>query len=104
MEGISGLTGAAPIWSDFMKVAVPELTGGNPSGFARPANVVDRVVCAVSGTDPSEWCPSQRSEIYAADQLPPSKENDLWKKVNVDTWTGLGASQECSGFPRKNSP
>jgi penicillin-binding protein 1C len=98
MEGVTGLTGAAPIWSQFMQFAVQNLTGGNSAPFVRPANIVERVVCALSGTEPSEWCPSQRSDVFAADQLPPSKDNDLWKKVNIDTWTGLRASPECSSF------
>ncbi|HCE16776.1 MAG TPA: hypothetical protein DEQ80_02840 [Anaerolinea thermolimosa] len=98
MEGVSGLTGAAPIWSQFMQFAEQSLTGGNPTPFIRPANIVERVVCAISGTEPSEWCPAQRTEVFAADQLPPSKEEDLWKKVNIDTWTGLRASPQCSGF------
>ena len=98
MQGTSGITGAAPIWAEFMQLAVQALTGGNPTPFVRPANIVERVVCTISGTEPSEWCPSQRSELFAADQQPPSKDNDLWKKVNIDTWTGLRASPACSNF------
>ncbi|BAJ65076.1 transglycosylase domain-containing protein [Anaerolinea thermophila] len=98
MEGVSGVTGAAPIWAQFMQSAVPALTGGNPTPFVKPANVVERVVCAISGTEPSEWCPSQRTEFFAADQLPLPKEEDLWKRAQIDTWTGLRASAACSGF------
>ena len=98
MEGTSGLTGAAPIWSQFMQIAEPMVSGGNPSNFVRPANIVERVICSISGAEPSEWCPSQRPEIFAADQPPLTKENDLWKKVNIDTWTGLRASPACSNF------
>jgi penicillin-binding protein 1C len=98
MNGVSGLTGAAPIWADFMTYAEQVLTGGKVTPFSRPAGIVERVVCAETGVEPSEWCPTQRSEVFAADQLPPSKDSDLWKKVDVDTWTGLASSQECSGF------
>jgi len=98
MNGVTGLTGAAPVWAEFLTYAEQVLTGGNVTPFSRPAGVVERVICAESGTEPSEWCPSQRSEVFAADQLPPGKENDLWKKVTIDTWTGLAASPECSGF------
>ena len=68
MENTTGLTGAAPIWSEFMKKAVPTITGDKPSSFFRPAGVIDRVICEVSGTEPSEWCPGQRSEFFAADR------------------------------------
>ncbi len=60
--------------------------------------MVDRVVCALSGTEPSEWCPTQRNEVFANDQLPPKKDNDLWQKIDIDTWTGLKASSACSEF------
>jgi membrane peptidoglycan carboxypeptidase len=95
MQHSTGLTGAAPIWSAFMQYAVPRLTNGETHAFTRPAGVVDRVVCEVSGAEPSEFCPSQRTEIFAYDQLPPARENDLWKKVWLDTWTGLKASAAC---------
>ncbi|HNT23122.1 MAG TPA: transglycosylase domain-containing protein [Anaerolineales bacterium] len=98
MQNTSGLTGAAPIWASFMQNAVQRLTGGNPTPYQRPAGIVDRVVCAVSGTEPSQWCPSQRAEIYAADQPPLPKEQDLWAKVPLDTWTNLRASAACADF------
>ncbi len=98
MVDTTGVTGAAPIWAQFMQAAIQQLTGGNPTPFSRPPGIVERVVCAVSGTEPSEWCPQQRSEFFAADQLPLPKEDDLWQKVSVDTWTGLKASSACSDF------
>jgi hypothetical protein len=72
-----------------MQFAVPHLTGNNPASFQRPAGIEERVICAISGTEPSENCPEQRSEYFAQGQPPLSKENDLWKKARVDTWTGL---------------
>ncbi len=98
MVNTTGLTGAAPIWAEAMQMAIQQLTGGNPSGFVRPVGVVDRVVCAISGTEPSEWCPEQTTEIFAADQPPLPADDDLWTEVLVDTWTGLRASPECSEF------
>jgi penicillin-binding protein 1C len=98
MQDTTGLTGAAPAWSAFMQTAVQAITGGNPTPFSRPAGIVEYVVCTVSGTQPSEWCPSQRSEIFAADQPPLPKEADLWQRVTVDTWTELKASPACADF------
>lgn len=98
MENTTGLTGAAPIWARFMEQAVPVVSGGNPAGFSRPAGIVDRVICKVSGTEPSEWCTEQTTEIFAADQLPLSRDNDLWRQARIDTWSGLLASAECSDF------
>jgi len=98
MQNTTGLTGAAPIWSQFMKAAVPQITGGNPTAFVRPAGVLDRVICRDSGTEPSEWCSQQRTEVFAYDQLPASKDNDLWKKVRIDTWTGHTATTACPDY------
>jgi len=98
MVNTSGLTGAAPIWSEFMQTAVPQISGGNPAPLSRPGGVVDHVICAISGTLPSEWCPLQRTETFAADQPPLPREEDLWQRLEIDTWTGLRASQECSEF------
>jgi penicillin-binding protein 1C len=98
MINTSGVTGAAPIWSQFMQFAVPTITAGKPNPFSRPPGIVDRVICSVSGIEPSEFCPSQRSEVFAADQPPLPKKDDLWQKVNIDTWTGLRVSAACSDF------
>ncbi len=101
MVNTSGLSGAAPIWAEFMVTAVQQLTGGNPSPFPRPAGIVERVVCAVSGTEPSQWCPNQMTEVYASDQLPPLPSEDLWQKLLLDTWTNLTASPECPDYTKE---
>jgi penicillin-binding protein 1C len=98
MRETSGLTGAAPIWSQFMQLAISRLTGNNPGSFSQPGGILEHVICAVSGTEPSEWCPEQKIEIFAADQLPLPADQDLWQKAVLDTWTGLRASQECPDF------
>ena len=98
MQNTSGLTGAAPVWAQFMQAAIQQVTGGNPSPFSRPAGIVEYAICSVSGTLPSQWCPNQRTEIFAADQPPLPKEEDLWQKIDLDTWTGLKASSACSEF------
>lgn len=98
MQSTTGLTGAAPIWSSVIQSAVSILTGGNPTPFVRPANIVEKVICSISGTEPSEWCPTQRSEIFAGDQPPLPASQDLWRKTKLDTWTNLEASSFCSDF------
>ncbi len=101
MNDVSGLTGAAPIWSQFMQAAIQQLTGGSPTPFNRPSGIVDRVICEVSGAEPSEWCPDQRVEIFASDQLPLPSSQDLWSKVVFDTWTGFRASAACQDFTKE---
>jgi penicillin-binding protein 1C len=99
MENTSGLTGAAPIWNAFMQAAVPELTAGQPAPFVRPTGISEQVICAISGTVPSEWCPSHRTELFALDQPPLPQEQDLWREVMVDGYSLELVSAECSQFP-----
>jgi hypothetical protein len=40
-------------------------------------------------------------EYFASDQLPAPKEEDLWKEVDIDTWTGLKASAACGEMTKK---
>ena len=87
-----------PIWAEFMTFAVYRLTGGNPTPFFRPEGIVQHTICTVSGTQPSRWCPSQREEYFAFDQPPLPNEYDLWTEAEIDGWTLLLASPECSQF------
>ena len=98
MVNTTGLSGAAPIWSQFMQAAIPQVTAGNPSPFVRPQGIMDKVICAISGTEPSKYCPQQRSELFAVDQPPQPSKDDLWKEEIIDTWTGLRATQACDQF------
>lgn len=103
MQNTTGLSGAAPIWNRVMTAAAPRFSGGsgaagNPSQFSRPAGVVEMVICEISGTTPSQWCPRQRTELFAIDQPPLPADQDLWRQVRIDTWTGLLASPACSEF------
>jgi membrane peptidoglycan carboxypeptidase len=96
MLNTTGVTGAGPIWAEFMTYAINHLTNGNPTPFTVPAGVEQHTICTVSGTQPSQWCPNQSEEYFAADQPPLSADHDLWRQVDFDTWTGLLASPECT--------
>lgn len=100
MVGTSGLSGAAPIWSQFMEFAVPYITNGAPTPFTRPAGIVDKIVCRLSGTEPSNFCQSQYTEVFAFDQLPLPHGYDLARRVPIDLWTGYQASDACDGPTR----
>ncbi len=98
MQDTTGLSGAAPIWAEVMQQGIQQLTGGNPTGFSKPAGIIERVICSVSGTEPSKYCPSQRSEYFAADQPPQPSDQDLWEEVVVDTWTNKLWTSECTDY------
>ncbi len=101
MQNTTGLSGAAPIWNAYMQAAVPYLTAGQPEGFGRPDGLIDRVVCTISGAEPSEWCPDDRIEVFAADQPPLPKEQDLWQETWIDTYSLELASGECLDFAKE---
>ena len=64
MVNTTGLSGAAPIWSQFMQTAVPYESGGNPTPFNRPAGIVDKVICTMSGTEPSNGAKAASATKY----------------------------------------
>ena len=103
MVNSSGLSGAAPIWSQFMEFAVPYLTNGAPTPFIRPDGIVDKVVCRLSGTEPSSFCGSQITEVFAFDQLPLPPSQDLASRITVDVWTGYQASDACDGPSKEDT-
>jgi penicillin-binding protein 1C len=76
MNGTTGLTGAAPIWHAFLERALEDQS---PKDFQRPAGIVEKEICADTGTEPSVYCPAERRqrELYAKDQPPPGPEDDL---------------------------
>jgi hypothetical protein len=99
MINTSGLSGAAPIWSQFMQYAVPYVTNNNPSPFSIPAGITETVICNTSGTEPSQWCRGgQRSEFFASGQPPLPRSQDLLTRTTIDTWTGLIAGNACEEF------
>jgi hypothetical protein len=98
MENISGVAGAGPIWSQVMQAALPLIRPEGPSGFPRPETITEHIICAESGAEPSEWCPSERVEFFAADQPPLPEEKDLWQKPWIDSFSLLLASAACPEF------
>jgi len=95
MEHTTGVSGAAPIWAAFMQAAEQQMTGSNPAPFGRPPGITDKVICAISGTEPSEFCPQQRAEVFASDQPPLPAKEDLWQRARIDSWSGLYAAEAC---------
>lgn len=99
MVNTTGLTGAAPIWSSFMQYAVPIVSNNAPTSFSIPAGITEKIICSVSGAEPSNWCRGgQRSEFYASDQPPLPPSQDLLRQTKIDTWSGLIAGDACKDY------
>ncbi len=67
MIGVNGITGAAPIWHNYM---VRALAAVPPSDFVRPAGLVDRVVCSTDGGLANPW-DHGISELFLAEAPAP---------------------------------
>ena len=72
MNGVSGVSTAAPIWKAFMVRAHENLP---VQSFAPPPGVVQMTVCADTGTLAGSDCEHPRQEYFKSDQLPPSPQN-----------------------------
>jgi penicillin-binding protein 1C len=85
MEQVSGITGAGPIWHDFMETA---LLGRPALAFERPDGVVQREVCTLSGKLPTSTCP-YRSVEWFIEGTEPSEADDWYQQLRIDSATGL---------------
>jgi membrane carboxypeptidase/penicillin-binding protein PbpC len=89
MVHVSGISGAGPIWHDFMDWA---LKGVPPSAFVRPEGLVEAEVCALSGQRPTEQCPHRRREWFI-EGTEPAQDCDIHQSFQIDAATGLLASE-----------
>jgi hypothetical protein len=96
MNNTSGVTGAAPIWHNFMEAAL----AGHATPFSRPQGIIERQICAISGTEPSEFCPPDqvRTELFDTRRPPLPRERDLVQRTYLDPWTGLRQTAECARY------
>lgn len=92
MNSIGGISGAGPIWYNFMEQAHQSLPIRD---FVRPPTIVELEICADSGTIPSEVCPQRRQEVFFQDQPPLGPEHDIHQLVEIDRNTGLLANEFC---------
>lgn len=92
MDHISGVTGAGPVWHNFMEEALAETP---PREFIRPEGIETIEICADSGTIPSQVCPRKKLEIFAAGQGPLGPEHDIHQMIRIDRTTGQLATEFC---------
>ena len=84
MRQVNGLTGAAPIWAQFMRAV---LTGRPEKGFTRPPGLVQVEVCQLSGLLPTSACPYRREEWFLQGTQPKGYDT-FYKIVSIDPLTG----------------
>ena len=98
MRAVNGLTGAAPIWAEFMRTV---LNGQPEHSFTRPPGLVQVEICSFSGLLPTPACPYRRLEWFI-DGTQPTRPDSIFHQVEVDTATGLLANEQTPA-ERKSS-
>ena len=96
MYKVSGITGAGPIWHDFMEAA---LANRPPRAFERPDGLVEAEVCDSSGLLATPLCPRRHMELFLAG-TEPLRADDSYQALAVDGASGLLWSEGCRG-PRE---
>jgi 1A family penicillin-binding protein len=93
MEHISGVTGAGPLWYNFMERA---LAGTPVRDFVEPPRMQWVEVCNESGLLPTDPCPAghRRREIFLAERAPTQKDS-VWQKIKIDKTNNLRATDTC---------
>jgi len=89
MVEVSGISGAGPIWHEFMRRA---LLGQPELEFAVPEGLVRAEVCALSGLLPTEYCPKTRWEWFIAGTVP-TERDAFFRPFTLDRRTGLLADE-----------
>lgn len=90
MEGISGVTGAGPIFKDIFLA----LSKRAPlTWYAEPENIVHRSICPLSGQLPGSDCPPAVDEIFAFDA--PTETCSFHVSRTIDVRNGLLAGKGC---------
>ena len=84
MQGVDGLTGAAPIWNDVIRAAVGDRTS---PPFRCPKGMVALEVCTISGLLPSPACPETHLAWFIQGTQPTMPDN-VWHRVEIDALTG----------------
>jgi 1A family penicillin-binding protein len=93
MEHISGITGAGPLWHNFMERA---LAGMPAQDFLIPPGMVRIEACNESGLLPTEVCPPdhRRQEIFLAENSP-TQSDSVWQKIKIDKTNELLGNDNC---------
>lgn len=93
MYRVTGITGAGPIWHDFME----EAHRGLPvQEFTPPEGIVNIAICDASGLLPTPDCPRVRREVFIKG-TEPTRQDDAYQKFALDGPTGLLWTEGCQG-------
>lgn len=98
MRDVNGLTGAAPIWHQFIRTV---LTGQPEYSFLQPPGFVRLEICALSGLLPTPACPYRRWEWFI-DGTQPTQHDTFYHQVQIDIATGRLADESTPSERRRD--
>jgi penicillin-binding protein 1C len=90
MYSVTGLTGAAPIWHEFIRAA---LQGRPDVPFPQPEGFVTTRVCDLSGLLVTPACPNAHTEWFI-DGTQPTTPDTVYRRVEIDLFTGRLATPD----------
>ena len=93
MRRVSGVTGAAPIWRDFMEEALKDKPA---TGFHIPESLRWVGVCELDGLLATPECPRVTVEPFISG-LEPTDFSISYVTYSIDQATGLLAAEGCRG-------
>jgi len=91
MQGVTGITGAVPIWNDVMH---SRFDRADDIVWPKAPDLVERTVCTTSGLLANGICPKTRLESFVSGNQPTAKD-DWYVSMQVDAKTGLAATDKC---------
>lgn len=88
MVNVTGLTGAGPVWHNFIRSALQEY---QPRPFIRPEGMVQLEICAFSGMLPTDDCEYRKKEWFITG-TEPVQPDSIVRLIGFDRVTGLPAT------------
>ncbi|MBI1800512.1 MAG: hypothetical protein HYR71_02645, partial [Chloroflexi bacterium] len=90
MIGTSGISGAAPIWHDFIE----EVAKGKPAKqFPSVPDMVLQYICSDTGFLANDLCPHKRPEVFFKSNVPPG--DFVYRRYLADRLTGQVYDERC---------
>ncbi|MBI4671428.1 MAG: PBP1A family penicillin-binding protein [Chloroflexi bacterium] len=93
MYRVTGISGAGPIWHDFMEEA---LRGIPEREFAVPDGLVEREICDAAGLLATPDCARVRREIFIQG-TEPTRQDNAYQSFMIDAATGNLWADGCQG-------
>ncbi len=101
MRGVNGITGAAPIWHNYMVRALADTPA---TDFVRPDGLVNKTVCSTDGGLANPWDKGV-NEIFLAEHVPTKQcASPKPEPKPEETKPGDQPKDETPGQDKKNQP